>query len=125
MRKGVERTRRTKLGRFFSEGARQLWLICGAERTNPEGLRQRLGFGNGVVNRIMYGDTRPDLWSAYRIRDVLGIEPRLFLDGPLEKLRLPVRIGDTSTSVSDRRSALPRTARTPISRSSRKSRAAA
>ncbi len=84
---GRSRIARTTLGPYFSEGSRQVWLILAERKCAIRALSEQLAFGNAVLNRHMYGDMRPDLASAFKYFDVLGIQPRLFLKKPRKSFR--------------------------------------
>lgn len=68
----IETTRR-ELGKQFSEGARLLWQEK-AERGWTQGaLMRAIGAKPGVVQRWLYGDTKPSWKWASKLEEAFGI----------------------------------------------------
>lgn len=82
-------TTRTRLGQFFSEGARQVWLQVVTRGTSPEEIRRAIGLGRGVLHRYLYGDRRISLDVAVRIESAFGIAPKLWLLPSRQKRFVP------------------------------------
>lgn len=77
-------TTRTKLGQATSEGTRRLWLAMEARGWGQTDLATALDRKTDAVSRLLYGERRPGLELALRIRDVLGIEPEVWSQKPLK-----------------------------------------
>ena len=67
------RLSRPKRGKYFSEGARLLWLAIEARSWTQTELAMRLGTSSGQVSQWLYGGRRASLKWAVVIRDVLDI----------------------------------------------------
>jgi transcriptional regulator with XRE-family HTH domain len=79
---------RTRLGPKFSEGARQLWLLLEARGWSQTRLMSELGT-TGLVPGWLYGDKKPSLDNAFRLKALFGIEPELWARPPAKPFVLP------------------------------------
>ena len=83
------------LGKFFSEGARQVWVQLELRSWRPADLRLALDgalgrkLSSGVLSRWMYGECRPSLRFGLLLQDILGVEPRLWNQVPAEPFEPP------------------------------------
>jgi hypothetical protein len=82
------RLARTFVGGKFNEGARLAWLALRERDWTVTDLRDRMlgpsgePLAEGVVNRLLYGDTYPTIHSAVQIEDLLGVPPRAWVQTP-------------------------------------------
>lgn len=60
-------------GKYFSEGARLMWLALESKGWSQTELAGRLGTSTGQVSQWLYGGRRASLKWAVAIRDVLDI----------------------------------------------------
>ena len=65
---------RTHLGPRFSEGARRLWLALAARGWSQTKLEAELETKT-PVSYWLYGDKKPSLENAFKLKRLLGIEP--------------------------------------------------
>lgn len=81
---------RTDLGSQFSEGARQLWLYSAANGITLNAMNWKAEFATARMYMYAFGDHLPNLHSAFRIKDLFGIDPRLFITKPKRPFVVPI-----------------------------------
>ena len=83
---GLKALRRTRLGPFPNEGARQLWEYVKTNRTTLSALARGLGSKPGMLNRWAWCDVRPlGSWAGV-LEDRLGIPVRAWHQDPSGKI---------------------------------------
>ncbi len=80
---------RCHLGKFFSEGSRQIWLQLPRAKLRVEEFTVRAGWARGVLSKVMYGDKRPNLRQGIDLSTILGIDPTAFEHPPKRAFVLP------------------------------------
>lgn len=94
---------KTRLGKRFSEGSRRLWLVVeargwnqatlaadvlaarakrGAPPPEPAETRRSKRPNTSVVSRWLYGERAPDRDSALLLKELYGIDARLWSEEP-------------------------------------------
>lgn len=99
-------TRRKKLGDYFSEGARQLWLAIEARGMSQNKAELQIGAPNGVLNRWLYGVRRPGMKYVFAIQQHFAIAPESWR----EASRLPF-VAPAARPTGRKRAASPRSGR--------------
>jgi len=81
---------RRDLGEKFSEGSRLLWLELerrGLRQSEAEAL---LGtFGQGRLNRILYGDRKPSLELASKVESIFAVPVAAWQSPPAARFTVP------------------------------------
>ena len=67
------RLSRPEKGKYFSDGARLMWLAIEARGWSQTELAAKLGTSSGQVSQWLYGGRRASLKWAVQMRDVLDI----------------------------------------------------
>jgi len=86
---------RVRLGEYFSEGARQLWLSMSCQQLNQIDVAKMLAkmrgraLHRGVVNRLLYGERRPGLELALDLQEVFGIVATSWVEEPRGEFTAP------------------------------------
>src|ERR1700733_5519340 len=93
--------RRVRLGRYFSEGARQLWLHLLKASLTIEDVRRAGNWPRGVPHRWLYGDTCPSLASAVILEKLFGIAATLWRKAPRRPFTIP-HIAQSNDVVAER-----------------------
>jgi ribosome-binding protein aMBF1 (putative translation factor) len=84
------RLSRPERGKYFSEGARLMWLAIDRLGWSQTELAAKLGTSSGQVSQWLYGGRRASLKWAVTIRDVLDIPLASWNQSPPEGYSLPV-----------------------------------
>lgn len=84
-----QRLSRPAKGRYFSEGARLMWLALEARGWSQTELAVKLGTSSGQVSQWLYGGRRASLKWAVVIRDVLDIPLAAWNQAPPADYELP------------------------------------
>jgi transcriptional regulator with XRE-family HTH domain len=82
---------RPVIGKYFSEGARLLWVFMLRENLSQKDLATRVNAPteDGQVNSWLYGRRRPGLGPALEIEATIGIPARAWLEAPAERFKVP------------------------------------
>ena len=94
---GPVKNTRTELGPLFSEAARIIWttyIIRDGLSINFVAKRL-IGVSSGRLTSWLYGDQLPSLRKAIDMEDMLGIEPRLWLETPVRRFTPPAAKKET------------------------------
>lgn len=81
--------RRSKLGPYFSEGARLLWLAMLERELWMGELRRMLSAHTGEVPRVLYGARKANVRFVAKASEVFGIDPASWLEETREDFRPP------------------------------------
>ena len=65
--------RRTRLGSLFSEGSRLLRQVIEGRRWSMNEAARQVDATTGMLAQWLFGDRRPGLEWAIKLRDLLGI----------------------------------------------------
>ncbi len=83
---------RGHLGKLFSEGSRLLWIKFLASGLSLSRYAAQIGGIDGPqLGRYLYGDRKPTLSSALKIKAAAGIEPSDWEREPTEAFDVPSR----------------------------------
>lgn len=85
----VLRPPRTKLGKDFSEGARQLWIELEKRGLDSASLALKLGVSRGAIWRMLVGDRSAGIDLAVAIEKELGIPVATWTRKPSRPFVLP------------------------------------
>ena len=108
---GIQLFSKTRLGKHFSEGSRQLWILVEARgwtqaalaadiraHRPPRAGQQQTGNADqskprrvitSVVSRWLYGERAPDRTSAILLQELYGIDVTLWSKAPVEPFLPP------------------------------------
>ena len=83
--------RRAHVGRYFSDGARQMWRMIEAGVLCLEDVGRAGSWSRGLPHHWLYGDRRPSLHSALALEKLYGIPVEAWTAAPSEPFALPQR----------------------------------
>ena len=85
------RVSRPCVGKYFSEGARLLWLEMRKRELDQASLADLLGTSSGQVNQWLYGGRGMSLRWALAIRQKVGIAESAWLASPQKPFTPPAK----------------------------------
>ncbi len=86
---GKPRLSRPRLGKYFSEGARQLWLAMSRMKLSQTDVARQIGTSSGQVSQWLYGGRRASLRWALTLEKELGIAASDWARTPVRPLEPP------------------------------------
>lgn len=81
--------RRARLGRYFSDGARQLWLLLGKGTLTLEDVGRVGSWSRGTAHHWLYGDRRPGLRAALLLEKFFRIPVTAWTRAPKRPFLVP------------------------------------
>lgn len=89
---------KARLGRHFTEGARQLWLVVLGKNWSQRELARQVAEASGkktkhnrsaLMSRWLYGERKPTLHYVLILQELLNIDPALWEKPPVEPFTPP------------------------------------
>jgi hypothetical protein len=94
--------RRARLGRYFSDGARQLWLLLLKGTLTLEDVGRVGSWSRGAAHHWLYGDRRPSIKAALVLEKFFRIPIAAWAKAPRRPFRVPgaalAELGEVASS---------------------------